>query len=222
MKETGQGAERGAGGVKYDPAKHHRRSIRLRGYDYTQTGAYFVTICTHDRQCLFGEIVDGQMVLNDAGRMVETVWNEIPIHYYGVDIDAFQIMPNHIHGIVLLVGAGPCACPHTVKPPRAGMGQPQGVAPTGLSLPDVMHRFKTMTTKRYIDGVKQHKWPRFNGKLWQRNYWEHIVRDEQELFRIRQYIINNPAKWEMDRNYTGPGNRVQEPMTECGHEPWMV
>ena len=144
----------------------------------------------------------------------DPVWNEIPKYYPGIVIDAFQIMPNHIHGIIKIVGAGPCACPN--------IGQPQGVAPTGLSLPDVIHRFKTMTTKRYIDGVKHHGWPRFDGKLWQRNYWEHIIRNDDELNRIRQYIINNPAKWEMDRNHPGTGNRVGEPMPEYGHEPWMV
>ena len=167
-----------------------RRSIRLKGYDYSREGAYFVTICAQNRKCLFGEIVNGKMVLNDAGRMVESVWNEIPKYYPGIDIDVCQIMPNHIHGIVVIVGAGPCACPDT--------GQAQGVAPT-MSLSDVVHRFKTMTTKRYIDRVKQNGWPTFPGKLWQRNYYEHIIRDENELNRIREYIINNPAQWEFDR-----------------------
>jgi len=88
------------------------------------------------------------------------------------------------------------------------MGQPQGVAPTGLSLSDVVHRFKTITTKQYIDGVKQHGWSRFGGKLWQRNYYEHIVRNENELNQIRQYIADNPAKWETDRNYLP--NNVQK------------
>ncbi len=84
----------------------------LRGYDYSRTGAYFVTICTQHRECLFGRIVNGETVLNDAGRMVQTGWNEIPTHYPGIGIDALQIMPNHIHGIVaIVVGAGPCACP---------------------------------------------------------------------------------------------------------------
>ncbi len=213
----------------------NRRSIRLWGYDYSQAGAYFVTICTQKRACLFGDIIDGNMVLNDAGRMVDIVWNEIPKYYAGIDIDAFQIMPNHIHGIiVIVVGAGPCACPDT--------GQPQGVAPTtaGLSLPDVVHRFKTLTTKRYADGVKQHNWPRFPGKLWQRNYYEHIVRNENELNRIRQYIINNPVKWELDReNPNGsvgadlcvcpdgpracPGNEtVRESSQQYGNEQWMI
>src|SRR3990172_7834035 len=104
--------------MRYDAEKHHRRSIRLRGYDYAQAGAYFVTICTQNRECLFGEVVDGQMVLNDPGKILESVWSELPDHYPGVDVDAFVIMPNHIHGIVILVGAGPRACPQD-------SGQPQ-------------------------------------------------------------------------------------------------
>ena len=84
-----------------------RRSIRLRGYDYSQAGAYFITLCTQNRQCLFGEIVDGGMQLNAAGKMVQTVWDEIPAYYPGIDIDEFIIMPNHIHGIVTIVGAAP-------------------------------------------------------------------------------------------------------------------
>ena len=205
--------------MKYDPARPRRRSIRLRGYDYTRPGAYFVTICTHNRECLFGEIMDGEMVLNHAGRMVLDVWNEIPKYYPGIVIDAFQIMPNYIHGIIKIVGAGPCACPNMDV-----NGQPQGVAPTGLSLPDVIHRFKTTTTKRYIDGVKQHAWPRFDGKLWQRNYWEHIIRNDGELCRIRQYIVNNPVKWQMDRNNPGftRGHVIAEPQPPYNHELWTV
>ena len=214
------------------PQRKTRHSIRLQGYDYSQSGAYFVTICTQNRACLFGDIAGGKMKLNDAGRMAESVWNEIPKYYAGIDIDACQIMPNHIHGIVVIVGAGPCACPDTGQPRNMGQsrnmgqprnnGQPRGVAPT-MSLSDVVHRFKTMTTKRYIDGVIQHGWPRFNGKLWQRNYWEHIIRNGNELNRIRQYIINNPVKWESDQNYPGGAvQAVREPPQSYGEEPWMT
>ena len=152
----------------FDPKIHHRRSIRLQGYDYSQAGMYFITLCTQKRECLLGEIVDGHIQLNDAGRMVQTVWDEIPSHYSGADIDVFIAMPNHIDGIIAIVGAGPRACPDSVE--RQTNGQPQGVAPTGLSLSDVVHRFKTMTTKRYADGVKQKGLPPFSAKLWQRNY----------------------------------------------------
>jgi REP element-mobilizing transposase RayT len=108
----------------------------------------------------------------------------------GGEIDAFVVMPNHIHGIIILVGAGPRACP--------ALGQPQGVAPT-LSLPDVVHRFKTMTTKRYADGVEQCGWRLFPGRLWQRNYYEHIIRNEGDLDAIRRYIACNPLRWHLDR-----------------------
>lgn len=110
---------------------HQRKSIRLPGYDYSQTGVYFVTICTQNRECMFGDIVDGEMQLNDAGWMVQKVWDEMPTYYHRVDIDEFIIMPNHIHGIVDMVGAGPCACPNKQDQPSKS-GQPQGVAPAKI------------------------------------------------------------------------------------------
>jgi hypothetical protein len=137
--------------MSYNPDIHQRRSIRLKGYDYATPGAYFVTVCTHERECLFGDIVDGVMRLNEAGRMVNTVWDEIPAHYPGIDVDAFIVMPNHIHGIVAIVGAAPRGRPGPepsnvtvgAGPPwppwfvdieqrsrTTGTGQPQGVAPT--------------------------------------------------------------------------------------------
>ncbi len=99
--------------MKFDSRQHQRRSIRLQGYDYTQSGAYFVTICVQNRECLFGNIANGEMRLNDAGKMIQTVWDAIPKYYPGIDIDAYQIMPNHIHGIIIIVGAGPRACPES-------------------------------------------------------------------------------------------------------------
>jgi REP element-mobilizing transposase RayT len=180
-----------------------RRSIRLKEYDYRQAGAYFVTIVTQDRSCLFGDVVNGKMQLNDAGQMVHAVWDDLPKYYPGVETDIFVVMPNHIHGVIFLVGAGPCACPEFG-------GQPQGVAPTinasanlvaqHLSLPDVLHRFKTLTTQRYTRGVKKTGWSRFNSRLWQRNYFEHVIRSEDSLNRIRQYIFDNPVRWEFDRD----------------------
>ncbi len=196
--------------MPYDPERHHRRSIRLKGYDYTQAGAYFVTIVTQGRLCLFGEVVAGEMQMNDAGRMVQQVCDELALFYEGVQTDAFIVMPNHVHGIIILtgnvratphvhpdemnVGTGPRACPD----PQSG--QPRGVAPTlGLGLPDVVHRFKTMTTKRYADGVRANQWTPFPGRLWQRNYYEHIIRDDQSWQRIREYITTNPLRWHLDR-----------------------
>jgi len=176
----------------YDPHLHHRRSIRLAGFDYAQAGSYFVTICTQNRECVFGEVVRGQMKSNGPGQMVELVWDQLPQHYMGVEVDAFVVMPNHAHGIITLVGAGPCACPE-------GSGQPQRVAPTGtMSLPDVVQRFKSLTTARYRWGVHKDGWPAFPNRLWQRNYCEHVIRNEDELSRIRQYIVDNPSQWESD------------------------
>ncbi len=233
--------------MTHGQAKHHRRSIRLQGYDYSQPGSYFVTICTQNHECLFGDIVEGEMVLNDAGQMVQAVWDALPRHYPGIGIDMFVIMPNHIHGIITIqppdtepppptVGAGPCACPADVpaRPANASAtghpspptGQPQGVAPTKtMALAEVVHRFKTLTTKRYADGVKHHGWKPFPGRLWQRNYWEHVVRNERELHRIREYISTNPAKWELDRLYRPPSesaNKVREQTAEYAIEEWMV
>lgn len=159
---------------------------------------YFVTICTQGRLHLFGEIADGAMQLNDAGRMVRAIWDEIPAHYRGIEIDQFTVMPNHIHGIIKLVGATPCGCPTLPGQARVEEGHPQGGAPTGLSLPDVVHRFKTMTTKKYADGVKQNGWLPFPAKLWQRNYYEHIIRNEVAYSKIVEYIQTNPQRWEED------------------------
>ena len=159
-----------------------RRSIRLRGYDYSRSGAYFVTIVTQDRCALFGRIINDVMIPTDAGRMVQEVWDAIPQHYAGVDIDEFVVMPDHVHGIVLL----------TPQPGRR------------LTLPDVVHRFKTMTTKRYVDGVRTSGWPGFPIRLWHRNYYERIVRDEMAFQRIRAYIVANPSRWKKKREaHTG-------------------
>ncbi len=179
--------------------------------------------------------------------MIQTVWDEIPIHYTGTEIDEFVVMPNHIHGIIVIVGATPCGCPdpgvgtsgqnngQAQGPGNNGRaqenGQPRGVAPTGntgtLSLGDIVHRFKTMTTKRYADGVKQLGWQSFAGKLWQRNYWEHIIQNEMELNRIREYIHDNPSQWESDRlnlhnDRSVYPSMVRDPVVTYAAEGWMV
>ncbi len=194
--------------MTYDPKQHHRRSIRWVGYDYSEAGAYFVTVCVQDHLCLFGEIANDEMRMNEAGCMVQATWEEMPSHYPGVEIDAFVVMPNHMHGIIRLcpkpVGTGPCACPdHGVQTRSIGGGQPQGVAPTKtggslLSLADVVRRFKSLTTKRYAEGVRGQGWPAFHERLWQRNYYEHVIRGEESLNRIRRYIENNPMSWAFD------------------------
>jgi REP element-mobilizing transposase RayT len=145
---------------------------------------YFVTICVQSRACLFGSILDGKLSSNDAGRMIQEVWDALP-ERYGVAVDEFVVMPNHIHGVIVLAPIEEADC----------------TAKSMLSLPEIVHRFKTMTTKRYIDGVRENAWRPFFGKLWQRNYWEHVIRNEAELDHIREYIRNNPAQWHLDQLY---------------------
>jgi len=161
--QTAQRRNRLRESITYNPAKHHRKSIRLKGHDYTQAGAYFVTICTQNRECLFGDAASGEMIDNSAGKMILRAWQDLPVKYLPVVIDEFIVMPNHIHGIIVLpVGAGPCACPvpYTDRHPDGDQlnwgqlnkdGQPRGVAPTTtqLALTDIMHRFKSFTTSQY-------------------------------------------------------------------------
>ncbi len=258
--------------MKYNPKIHHRRSIRLRGYDYSQAGLYFITICCEDRECLFGEIVNGAMICNDAGVMIGQIWNEIPQYHQNIVIDILTIMPNHIHGIIEIKSVGadsisaqlpdsrngadmesaptthatPTHTTHTThtthathatsthtahtthathatsthtahtgsrKRKRADMESAPTV-PTTLST--VMQSFKRYTTIEYIKMVKQQILPWFNQRIWQRNYWEHIVRDENEYQRISEYIINNPMKWDMDKLNGGRGNQVMESPTPYG------
>lgn len=175
----------------------HRRTLRLKGYDYSQAGAYFVTICVQDRVCLFGDVVDGNVRLNDAGRMVERWWLELNRKFAYVQSDAFVVMPNHIHGIIVIqsnVGADLCVCPG---------GEPGAQHPgahTGAPLPEIVQWFKTMTTNAYIRHVRADGWRPFRQRLWQRNYFEHIIRNDVTLAHIRQYIADNPLRWARDRD----------------------
>ena len=150
-----------------------RKFIRLEGYDYSQNGLYFVTICTQNREHLFGSIDEGIMYLNDAGKMVQMIWNEIPIYYTGFRLHEFVIMPNHIHGIIEIIDG------------QMGLG-------------DIVHRFKTLTTTKYITGVRDLNWEAFDKRVWQRNYHEHIIRNEKSYLKISQYVQTNPKKWHDD------------------------
>ena len=180
---------------------HRNGTIRLSGYDYSRTGAYFVTTCTHGRADLFGKIVKNEMRLNVYGRMVQEVWNGLPGHYPHVVLDAFVIMPNHIHGIVVLatpVGAGfkPAPTPKSAPTPN-----PAHIPRHGL--PEIVRAFKTFSARqinqlRHTPGIP----------VWQRNYYEHIIRNNAALNRIRQYVKANPAHWEKDReNLNSIGKR---------------
>ena len=196
--------------MKFDAEKHHRHSMRLLGYDYAQVGAYFVTSVTKDRVCLFGEIVDGEMRLNDGGRMIELWWFELNRKFSTVETDEFVVMPNHFHGIVVIAGVT-VGADLRVGPNSEG-------AHAGAPLPTIIQWFKTMTTNEYMRGVKTRSWTPFAGRLWQRNYYEHIVRCENELTRIREYIANNPLQWEMDRENPSQSVDVRRKPVE----PWEV
>jgi len=152
---------------EFDPKIHHRRSIRLKGYDYARDGAYFVTIVTWQREMLFGEVVDGVMVLNDMGEIVREEWERAPIVRPYIELGAYVVMPNHIHGILIFnVGA-------------------------------VIGQFKSIVTKR-INTL--HNSP--GVPVWQRNYYDRIIRNEREMSRIWDYIEANPARWEKDEENT--------------------
>lgn len=172
--------------MNYDPAKHHRRSIRLKDYDYTQAGAYFITLCVENRACVLGDVIDGEMQLSPSGAIVADAWEWLAQQYPYVAIDEYVVMPNHFHGIIVVdaptVGAvrEPPNEPPT-SPPRKPLGRLIGA-------------FKTVSTKRINElnttpGIS----------FWQRNYYEHIIRHENALDRIRGYIIRNPMKWAIDR-----------------------
>ena len=188
--------------MKYNPDLHHRRSIRLKEYDYSKAGLYFITICTHNCLCLFGNIKKENMKSNDAGIMIKRKWQELIYRFNKIKLHAFIVMPNHFHGIVAFVGAPLVGAHNTGHPRTTGQpritGQPQGIAPT---VGDVIGVFKSLTTNNYIQNVKQNNWQRFNKKLWQRNYYEHIIRDEKSYHQISEYIQTNPLKWQDDKYY---------------------
>lgn len=167
--------------MRYDPSQHHRQSTRLRGYDYTQSGAYFVTLVTQGRVLLF----DDPMLR----RLVETMWQEIPRHHPRVTLDAWVVMPNHLHGILFLEGPDG--------------GQPAGAAASGsgpppASLGAIVGSFKAVTTRR-INRVRGTP----GARVWQRNYHERVIRNERELAAMREYVVNNPLSWELDAEYPG-------------------
>lgn len=171
--------------MKFNPDIHHRRSIRLKNYDYSQAGLYFITICIHDRSPLFGKIIDGEMLLNAAGYMVANQWLLLPYRFSTIVLHEYIVMPNHFHGIIESVGVIPYGCPDE---DRTGINP----APT---VGDVVGAFKSLSTNEYIRNVKQNEWQPFNGKLWQRNYYEHIIRDEEAYLKIAEYIQTNPLRW---------------------------
>jgi len=180
--------------MTYNPEIHHRRSIRLKEYDYSQTGAYFVTVCAWKKECLFGEISQGKVNCNEAGEIVTDVWNKLLERFPSIELDEFVIMPNHFHGIIVLnVGVG-LALPNALPDTTRGTKQKQTGAASGApTLGDIMRTFKSTTAVNVNRRLDRPGYP-----IWQRNYYEHIIRDDRELHTIRQYIRHNPLKWDED------------------------
>ena len=181
--------------MAYNPKIHRRRSLRLKGYDYTQVGAYFVTIVTHGRLCLFGEIVGKEIQLNEAGEMVCRFWEVLPQRFPAIEMDMFVVMPNHLHGIVVIKNRATTR----VAPTGIMDGGVDSPITDRFALGDVIGAYKSLTTVEYTRGVKQMKWSPFHKRLWQRNYYEHFVRHEESLRYLQQYILDNPAQWAFDK-----------------------
>jgi putative transposase len=175
--------------MPYDPRIHKRRSIRLSGYDYTSPGAYFITIVTHRRRPLFGEIVRGEMRLNEWGRIARGEWSKTPNIRCEIELDEFIIMPNHMHVIVTIMECdiGFVGAQRRCAPTNSGPHVEPG------SIGAIIRAYKSAVTTR-INRIRRTPAP----PIWQRNYYEHIIRNEQELSIIRKYIRNNPMRWETD------------------------
>jgi REP element-mobilizing transposase RayT len=176
--------------MKYDPTKHHRRSIRLKGYDYHNAGAYFITICTKNRECILDDpIIDG---------IINTVWQALPSWFPTIELDEFIVMPNHVHFVIWITDT-----PLTDFQDRIELGSYKIPKPTRINmapaLGDVVGAFKSLVFKVYLDWIKTND-PTRRAKFWQGNYYEHIIRTDKALNAIRQYIIDNPANWKNDRD----------------------
>ncbi len=177
---------------------HNRRSLRLKHYDYSKAGYYFITICTQDREHLFGEIVDGVMVLNVVGEMVNKLWNEIMVYFPNVTLHEFVIMPNHIHGIIEIVGADSISAQICMRKNIDCTIELRAEMDSAPTLSKIVQSFKRHTTLQYIKMVKNGILPPFNKRIWQRNYHEHVIRDDVDYARVATYTINNPLTWKDD------------------------
>ncbi len=183
----------------YNPQIHHRRSIRLKGYDYSQSGMYYITLVVQDRLHVFGEIIYGKMELNDAGEMIHEKWQWIENQYPYIKLDETVIMPNHLHGIIIIRRVDSGIDPKTDKSKIAIMGRTRTTPTKPKPLGRLIGAFKTVSTKEFnIRFRDQYQWK--SDKLWQRNYYEHIVRNEKDYERIAEYIRMNPQNWERDKN----------------------
>ena len=180
--------------MKFDPEAHHRRSVRLKNYDYSQPGAYFVTITTHQRTLLFGKITGETMSLNQYGKIVQSCWEQIPRHFMRVQPVAFIVMPNHVHGIIIILDLHAVGAQHAVPLRHGPQTRIEAFAqPVPGSLPTIIRSFKSAATKR-INLLRDTP----AAPVWQRNYYEHVIRSDAELNQIKEYVKSNSAKWALD------------------------
>jgi REP element-mobilizing transposase RayT len=180
--------------MEFSPSKHSRRSVRIKGYDYSSPGAYFVTLCVNRRKCTLGRIAVNEIRLSSIGRNVKQYWEGIPDHFPQVLLDEFIVMPNHMHGIIIITDT-PCRGTACRAPTTDKFGKP-----TRGSLSTIIRSFKSTVTK-HVNKQKSKGMARRShaeNSFWQRNYYEHVVRGENDLNRIRQYILNNPFCWKDD------------------------
>jgi putative transposase len=184
--------------------KYRRRSIRLKGYDYSQPGYYFVTLCTKDRECFLGEIASSKMILNEMGKMVENIWREIPIYFLFISIDQYIIMPNHFYGIIKIAdqNKGSHNCRGLINQTPTGH---QTYSSDPISNDWILMKNPKITLGKIVRYFKAKSALEIRNKMgnsfcWQRNYYEHIIHDENELTRIRKYIQDNPVNWSNDED----------------------
>ena len=179
--------------IRFDPKKHHRKSIRLPGYDYSQAGAYYITIVTHQRDCLFGKIENEKMILSDLGKIADECWRAIPDHFPLVELGAYVVMPNRVHGIIIIADPRRGAA---LLRPYTGPDENQNSHKINVkpgSLGAIVRSYKSAVSYRI------HKEHNATG-IWQRNYYEHVIRDETDLQNKTDYIEANPLLWDEDEN----------------------
>lgn len=224
--------------MKYNPDIHHRRSIRLRGYDYSREGAYFITICAQNRQCIFGHIENNTMMLNAFGQIAYWEWEKLPQRWPHIELGAFQIMPNHMHGIIIVNDVPVVGAPLAGAPTRTNTNMntnmninmnintdanmninapthadadraPARGAPTGTptaiqwaqkpTIGQIVGAYKSRVATECLKQAVAENTGLYLGKIWQRNFWENIIRDLNAFDKISNYIILNPANWKKDK-----------------------
>jgi putative transposase len=187
----------------YDPQKHHRQSVRLKSYDYTQPGAYFVTLVAWRRQPIFGQIQAGEIRLSPAGEIVQQVWDDLPRHFNHITLGSAVVMPNHFHGIIFIEGRGEaaagitCSSPSTLAAAASPSHGPKGTIAGSLGA--IIQNFKSITSRMIARVLGRSASP-----VWQRNYYERVLRNEDELRQLSAYILNNPSCWDTDQENPHP------------------